>query len=87
MTSPRPSTAFEVEVTDEQVAFFRENGFLGIERITTDEEVAWLGEVFDELYLQRTGLLDGVFDLARPYGSDGEPDLGQLLFPSSECPS
>ena len=86
MTSPRPPTAFEVEVTAEQVAFFRENGFLGIERITTDEEVAWLGEVFDELYLQRTGLLDGVFDLARPYGSDGEPDLGQLLFPEQRVP-
>ena len=33
---------FEVDVTDEQVAFFRENGYLAVDRITTDEEIEWL---------------------------------------------
>ena len=30
---------------------------------------------------RRTGFPDAVFDVARPYGSLDEPDLGQLLFP------
>ena len=33
------TTDFQPGLTEEQVAFFRENGFLSIERITTDEEV------------------------------------------------
>ena len=35
----RPTTDFSVDLTDEQVSFFQENGFLSIPRITTDEEV------------------------------------------------
>ena len=39
---------FQIEVTDEQVAFFQKNGFLSIERITTDEEVEWLKGIYDK---------------------------------------
>jgi len=31
-----------VDVTDEQIAFFQENGYLSIPRITTDKEIEWL---------------------------------------------
>ena len=30
-----------VDLTDEQITFFQENGYLSIPRITTDEEVEW----------------------------------------------
>ena len=79
---PPPSTDFEVDVTDEQVAFFREHGYLAVERLTTDEEVEWLRAAYDAFEAApRSGFPDQLFDVARPYGSTEEPELGQLLFP------
>jgi hypothetical protein len=47
----RPTTpTFEVDIDDDRVAFFHENGYLAIERVTTDEEVEWLRSRFDELF-------------------------------------
>ena len=34
----RPHTTFQVDLTEDQIASYRDNGFLSIERITTDEE-------------------------------------------------
>jgi len=47
---PPPKSDFEVTPTPEQVAFFRENGFLAVERITTDEEIAWMREIFEFIF-------------------------------------
>ena len=38
---------------------FRENGYLSIERITTDEEVAWLKGIYDQLFNRRMGEGEG----------------------------
>jgi ectoine hydroxylase-related dioxygenase (phytanoyl-CoA dioxygenase family) len=71
-----------IDVDDAQVAFFAEHGYLVLDRITTDDELAWLRARYDEFAAQRrTGFPDAVFDVGRPYGSLEEPDLGQLLFP------
>jgi ectoine hydroxylase-related dioxygenase (phytanoyl-CoA dioxygenase family) len=71
-----------VDVDEEQVAFFAEHGYLVLDRITTDEELDWLRATYDAFAAQRrTGFPDAVFDVAKPYGSLDEPDLGQLLFP------
>ena len=54
-----------VDLTDEQVAFFQENGYLSIPRITTDDEIEWLKGIYDELFTERTGEAQGrYFDLA-----------------------
>jgi hypothetical protein len=79
---PRPRTEFVLDLSDEQVAFFRANGWLAVERITTDEEIAWLGTVYDGLFAAKSGQ----FDVARPYGSRGEHRLSQLLFPEQQVP-
>lgn len=79
---PLPQDRFDLEVSDEQVAFFRENGFLALERITTDEEIAWLGAVYDGLFAAKSGQ----FDVSRPYGSRGPHQLSQLLFPEQQVP-
>jgi Phytanoyl-CoA dioxygenase (PhyH) len=79
---PMPTQRFDLELDDEQVAFFRENGFLAVQRITTDEEVAWLGTVYDGLFAGRSGQ----FDVSRPYGSKGPHQLSQLLFPEQQAP-
>ena len=34
---------------------FRANGYLCIERITKDEEVAWLKRIYDQLFAERAG--------------------------------
>ena len=69
-------------VSDEQVAFFRENGFLAIDRITTDEEIVRLRRLYDELSSERGRW----FDVTRPYGESGEHRLGQRLFPEQQAP-
>lgn len=43
----RPNTDFQVEVTEEQIAMFLENGFVSINRIAIDEELEWLKRVYD----------------------------------------
>jgi ectoine hydroxylase-related dioxygenase (phytanoyl-CoA dioxygenase family) len=47
---PLPTTPFDLAPTKAQVEFFRENGFLKVERITTDEEVAWLRKVMEYIF-------------------------------------
>lgn len=78
-----PSGTLRVEVSDAQVASFREEGFLALERITTDEEIAWLGRAYDALVAGRREWVD----VARPYFARGEDTLGQILFPEQWLPA
>jgi ectoine hydroxylase-related dioxygenase (phytanoyl-CoA dioxygenase family) len=50
-----PASDLTIEPTDEQVAFFRENGFLAVERITTDEEIDWLRPIFEAAFDESDG--------------------------------
>ena len=76
-----------VDVTDKQVAFFQENGYLSIPRITTDEEVEWLKGIYDELFTKRTGETEGrYFDLAGPRAHKGRETLPQVLGPEARFP-
>jgi ectoine hydroxylase-related dioxygenase (phytanoyl-CoA dioxygenase family) len=78
---------FEVTLSEEQVAFFRENGFLSIERITTDEEVAWLRGIYDRLFTERMGEEKGeYFDLGGPRAHAGREVLPQVLGPERKFP-
>src|SRR5262245_44251982 len=75
-----------IDVTDEQVRFFREHGYLVVDRITTDAEVARLREVFEEIFANCTGgLPGGYYDIAEPTDSD-DPCLPQSLFPEVHYP-
>jgi len=83
----RPTTDFHVDLTDEQVIFFQEHGFLRIERITTDEEVEWLKGVYDQLFNRRMGEEQGeYFDLAGPRAHKGDEILPQVLGPDRKFP-
>lgn len=78
---------FRVDVSDEQIAFFQENGYLSIPRITTDEEVEWLKGIYDELFTERTGEAQGrYFDLAGPRAHNGRETLPQVLGPEAQFP-
>ena len=75
------ATAVEstLRITDEQVAFFQENGYLSIERITTDEEVAKMRKAYDEIFSSRAGRDEGnQFDLGGTDEKGKEAALPQI---------
>ena len=76
-----------ITLTDAQIHFYRENGFLAIDAITTPEEVARLRGVYDRLFEQRAGREEGnQFDLS---GADEEGKvaaLPQILQPRKYAP-
>jgi len=76
-----------VTLTEEQIASYRENGFLSIDAITTPEEIERLRGVYDRLFEQKAGREDGnQFDLA---GADEEGKaaaLPQILNPRRYAP-
>src|SRR5882724_3035799 len=45
-----PKSSFERAPTREEIEFFQENGFLAVERITTDEEIAWMRQIFEFIF-------------------------------------
>jgi ectoine hydroxylase-related dioxygenase (phytanoyl-CoA dioxygenase family) len=80
----RPEIEFPVELPARCALEFRERGFTHVERITSDEEIAWLGELYDAVFEARLEAVPGgYFDLARPYESDGDDLLPQVLSPES----
>jgi len=84
---PLPTARFELIPTAADIAFFVDNGFVSVPRITTDEEVEWLGLVYDLLFQERTGTFKGgYFDLARPYDAEGDDLLPQVLAPEHRFP-
>lgn len=87
MRPVRPTAVFEVDVTDDQIHFFREEGYLQIERITTDEEIEWLKTVYDDLFSKRAYEADGAyFDLGGRRAHDGTEVLPQVLGPERSYP-
>jgi ectoine hydroxylase-related dioxygenase (phytanoyl-CoA dioxygenase family) len=81
------SDDFHVELTESQVASFRDNGFLALDRITTDEEIEWLRTVYDELFAVHAGESTGLFfDLAGRRGSGERKGLPQILAPEKQRP-
>src|SRR5690242_7117883 len=82
LMSMRPEVEFPISISDRQVAEFRERGFICLERITADEEVAWLREVYDRMFEERVQAVPGgYFDLVRPYDSPGEDRQPQIIMP------
>jgi ectoine hydroxylase-related dioxygenase (phytanoyl-CoA dioxygenase family) len=83
-----PAGDLVVEVTEADVERFRRDGFVAFERITTDAEVGWLREVFDELFDAKVGgFAGGYFDLSRPYDSAGADHVPQVLMPELRVPA
>jgi hypothetical protein len=82
-----PDEALVADVDDEQVAFFRTNGYVAIDRITVDEEVEWLREIFDMVFSNPSGgMPGGYYDTLETTDSD-DPTLPQALFPEAALPA
>jgi ectoine hydroxylase-related dioxygenase (phytanoyl-CoA dioxygenase family) len=86
--SAPPAGELDVEISDDDVAFFQENGYFHVERITTDEEIEWLREVFDDLFggTDPTTVAPGVYETSRAFGEEGELSLTQLIRPEIQRP-
>ncbi len=84
---PPPPGDLEVAPSPDEVAFFRKNGFLAVQRLTTDAEIAWLKTIFEHIFDpanagRRGAPLDRSGELA-----PGEPSrLQQAFFPEMQFP-
>jgi hypothetical protein len=87
---PLPTARLDVEISDEQVAFFRENGYVDIGRISTDEELAWIGDVYEQFFEQCIGGVPGAYlEPTRPFGAERlgkDAPISQALFPEALVP-
>ena len=46
----KPTRETTVKLTSEQIDFFRTNGFLSIDRLIDDDEVAYIREQYDRVF-------------------------------------
>ena len=71
-----------IQVTDEQVEFFCREGYLAVDRITTDEEVERMRMAYDDIFARRAGREEGMqYDLAGTDDEDSVATLPQILEP------
>lgn len=76
-----------VVLSQEQIDFYHREGYLAIDAITTQEEVAWLRGIYDRLFSERAGREVGdQFDLAGLDEDNAEAALPQILGPSKYAP-
>jgi hypothetical protein len=85
--TPPPSTFDRVPSADE-IAFFNENGFLAVERLTTDAEIAWLRAVFEWIFDPANAERRGApVDRSGTHGAGEQARLGQAFFPEIRFPA
>ena len=72
------------ELSEEQIAFYHEHGYLAIDQITTSGEVESIREGYDEIFSKRAGREEGMeYDLAGSDEDDARPKLPQILEPKN----
>jgi len=77
-----------LQLTDEQIAFYQREGYLSLPAITTPEEVASLCAVYDRMFETKAGRKEGDhLDLTTTDDDDQkEEGLPQILSPSKYAP-
>jgi ectoine hydroxylase-related dioxygenase (phytanoyl-CoA dioxygenase family) len=76
-----------IKVSDEQIAFFRREGYLAIPAITTREEIAVLRDIYDRLFQSKAGREEGnQFDLGGANEDGKAASLPQILNPVKYAP-
>jgi hypothetical protein len=87
---PLPTATLDVTPTADEVASFVENGYLVVDRITTDDELVWLTEIYESVFSpDGAGGRLGPFDFGGEgdgNGGDGPALLGQAFFPETTYP-
>lgn len=87
MFGPPPAARFEVTPSKDEVAFFKENGFLAVERITSDEEIAWLRRIYEHIFdPANAGQPGGPVDRSGVQIPEARGKLRQSFFPEIQFP-
>jgi hypothetical protein len=87
MFGPPPGPRLDVEPTADEIAFFHENGFLAVQRLTTDEEVDWLRRIFEHIFdPANAGKPGGPVDRSGIRIPDARGKLSQSFFPEIQFP-
>ena len=69
------------QLTPEQIAFYRDNGYLVLDCLTTGEEIARMRAAYDDIFARKAGREEGLqFDLAGNE-ENGTDSLPQILEP------
>ena len=76
-----------MRLTDEQVAFFAEHGYLVLDQVMEDDELEKVRAVYDELFANGAGRETGdFFDLGGDDTDGGPERLPQMMNPSRYAP-
>src|ERR1700761_4653254 len=88
MFGPPPDVPYEIAPSRAEIEFFRENGFLKVERITSDEEIAWLRQIFEHLFSdEHAGKPGAPLDRSgTPVEGEPRARLAQAFFPEIHFP-
>lgn len=78
-----PASDLDVNPTPEEVEFYAENGYLVVERITTDEEIEWLTKVFMAVFDEPS---PATFEPGKEKDQVGPPQILQSLMPEMRFP-
>ena len=76
-----------IQVSQTQLEFYHENGFLAVDSISDPDELVWMRAVYDRLFEQRAGREVGdQFDLGGIDDESGPAVLPQILGPDRYAP-
>ena len=79
LVARKPTREFDVTISDGKVKEFWDRGFTLVERITTDEEVEWLRDVYDMIFSGNMKLLPGALVTETMFAYLG---MGKLIYDS-----
>jgi hypothetical protein len=85
---PPPPSDFDIAPTPDEIAAFEANGFLVVERLTTDEELVWLRRIFEFIFdPANAGRRGSPLDRSGTQGGGQPSRLGQAFFPEMQFPA
>ena len=83
MPIPTPT----VTLTPEEIAAFKNEGYLALNSVTTQDEVRFIRDIYDRLFASKAGRETGAqFDLAGTDEDDKEAVMPQILGPANYAP-
>jgi Phytanoyl-CoA dioxygenase (PhyH) len=88
LIAKRPDVPFDAALSASAIEEFHERGFTSVGRVTSDEEIAWLRQVYDLFFASETKLVPGqrVKDVLRPIDAMQDGAQSQVLKPELRLP-
>ena len=83
-----PPAPFDIAPSPGEIAAFERDGFVAVERLTSDEEVAWLRQMFEYIFdPANAGRRGAPLDRSGASGGEEPSRLGQAFFPEMQFPA